>query len=173
MRRTYGWKKISDDVSLKQLVEGIRTRDGRVLDRGTGMSKSAVVCGLAGLERKDVIIAQRNSAIDKGFLPTTYSLRIASPHVALEDKGSPAGEHAPVPLAVHPLVLDSDPQKTATQQTVKQERVKRRKKRSLHMLPPSATAEDLQAMTPEERLAAFERRQREIKQIDRLLGDRR
>jgi hypothetical protein len=36
VRRTFGFKKSADDISLKQMVEGIRTRDGRQLDNGTG-----------------------------------------------------------------------------------------------------------------------------------------
>jgi hypothetical protein len=33
-RRTFGFKKESDTISLNQMVNGITTRDGRVLDRG-------------------------------------------------------------------------------------------------------------------------------------------
>src|SRR4051794_28640524 len=56
IRRTFGFKKDSDDISLRQMVEGIRTRDGRVLDGGTGMSKASVARGLKGLATKGVII---------------------------------------------------------------------------------------------------------------------
>ena len=34
IRRTFGFKKEFDTISLKQMVEGIKTRDGRVLDQG-------------------------------------------------------------------------------------------------------------------------------------------
>ena len=34
MRRTFGFKKPSDDISLIQICDGITTRDGRTLDRG-------------------------------------------------------------------------------------------------------------------------------------------
>ncbi len=36
IRRTFGFKKDSDTISLNQICKGIVTRDGRVLDRGTG-----------------------------------------------------------------------------------------------------------------------------------------
>ena len=38
-RRTYGFGKQSDTISLDQLATGIKTRDGRVLDSGTGLSR--------------------------------------------------------------------------------------------------------------------------------------
>ena len=60
IRRTFGFKKDSDTISLRQMVEGITTRDGRVLDRGTGLKKSAVANALNGLERKGIILSQRN-----------------------------------------------------------------------------------------------------------------
>src|SRR5215212_5443220 len=52
LRRTFGFKKESDTISLKQMVDGIKTRDGKILDRGTGMAKSAVARGAQGLVDK-------------------------------------------------------------------------------------------------------------------------
>jgi hypothetical protein len=51
IRRTFGFKKESDSISLKQMVDGITTRDGRVLNQGTGMSKVGVTKGVKGLGR--------------------------------------------------------------------------------------------------------------------------
>lgn len=114
LRRTYGFKKRSDEISLKQLVDGITTRDGRVLDIGTGMSKSAVVRGLAGLETKGIIVAARNQSAEKGNLPTTYSLRFASdPLSSRSTRGGSRKELA--------LVLPDDPQETVVQETVDNE----------------------------------------------------
>ena len=76
VRRTYGFKKQSDNISLKQLVEGITTRDGRVLDRGTGLSKATVARALTGLETKNVILRVRRRSRDRGDEPTTYHLNI-------------------------------------------------------------------------------------------------
>src|SRR5215213_6455512 len=52
VRRTFGFKKESDDISLKQLVDGIKTRDGRVLDRGAGVGKTAAIRAVKGLVDK-------------------------------------------------------------------------------------------------------------------------
>src|SRR5213594_2906619 len=60
VRRTFGFKKGSDDISLKQMVDGITTRDGKVLDRGTGLSKSAAARGVKGLVTKGIVTSKRN-----------------------------------------------------------------------------------------------------------------
>jgi DNA-binding transcriptional ArsR family regulator len=75
VRRTFGFKKDSDTISLKQMVEGITTREGKVLDRGTGLSKSTVAVAIKGLVEKGMIEVQRNSSKEKGDEPTTYRLR--------------------------------------------------------------------------------------------------
>jgi hypothetical protein len=65
MRRTFGFKKNSDAISLSQMVDGITTRDGRVLDLGTGMSRRGVMKGCAGLVTKGVIEVRKRRA-DQG-----------------------------------------------------------------------------------------------------------
>ena len=55
IRRTYGFKKFTDAISLSQMTDGIITRDGRVLDCGTGMSRKGVVTGCNGLLAKGII----------------------------------------------------------------------------------------------------------------------
>ena len=49
IRRTFGFKRDTDDISLRQMVDGLRAPDGRRLDHGTGLSKSAVARALTGL----------------------------------------------------------------------------------------------------------------------------
>jgi len=110
IRRTYGFKKNTDDISLNQLVDGITTKDGRVLDRGTGLSKSTVKRSLQSLKEKNLIDATQNQDPQKGNLPTTYSLKINStPRPA----GGPRGG-SPVGL---PLARQWAPQQTVKQQT--------------------------------------------------------
>jgi hypothetical protein len=75
IRRTFGFKKSADDISLKQLAEGITTRDGKVLDHGTGLSRPSVTRGVKGLEEKGIVVAMRNATAERGDLPTTYRLR--------------------------------------------------------------------------------------------------
>src|SRR6266498_5852350 len=55
IRRTFGFKKNTDDISLKQMTDGITTREGRVLDRGTGLSKAGNVRGIRGLTGKGAV----------------------------------------------------------------------------------------------------------------------
>src|SRR5215216_6536594 len=49
VRRTFGFKKDADAISLSQMLRGIRTRDGRVLDRGVGLAKNTLLGALASL----------------------------------------------------------------------------------------------------------------------------
>lgn len=58
-RRTFGFKKESDNISLNQMLSGIRTKDGRILDRGTGLAKSTLVSALKSLAAKNILIAEK------------------------------------------------------------------------------------------------------------------
>src|SRR5687767_7777107 len=49
VRRTFGFKRESDTISLSQMLNGIATRDGRVLDRGVGLSKKTLLDALRSL----------------------------------------------------------------------------------------------------------------------------
>jgi DNA-binding transcriptional ArsR family regulator len=75
IRRTFGFKRDTDAISLSQMVSGITTRDGRVLDHGTGLSKATVARGLKGLRDKGIILAERQRTQERGDQPTTYRLR--------------------------------------------------------------------------------------------------
>jgi len=76
IRRTFGFKKESDHISLRQICHGIKTRDGDVLDKGTGLSLSTVQIALKGLLAKNCVITARNQSQEKGDEPTTYSLNM-------------------------------------------------------------------------------------------------
>lgn len=75
IRRTFGWKKEEDNISLDQICNGISRRDGTKLDYGTQMDKKTVIRALKGLESKGVITAKRNYSARRGFEANTYSLR--------------------------------------------------------------------------------------------------
>lgn len=75
LRRTFGFKKRADAISLQQLVKGIRTRSGVVLDEGTGMSKRGVLLGLRGLVKKGVIEVRKAVGEDGQHEVNVYSLR--------------------------------------------------------------------------------------------------
>ena len=76
VRRTFGFKRDSDSISINQMLEGIRARDGRVLDRGTGLARSTLVNALKSLEDRNVIISERRSSPDQGFEATIYRLNV-------------------------------------------------------------------------------------------------
>lgn len=79
VRRTYGWKKDSDAISLGQMVNGIRSRSGEAVDRGVGLGKSSVAEALASLEADGYILRQRRQTAERGHEATVYSLRMAAP----------------------------------------------------------------------------------------------
>jgi len=76
IRRTFGFKKDVDHISLNQICKGITTRDGEVLDKGTGLSQQSVITALKGLLQKNAIVSKRRSSKEKGYESTTYSLHL-------------------------------------------------------------------------------------------------
>src|SRR5690348_1032204 len=58
MRRTFGFKKNADAISLSQMRDGITRRDGTRLDRGVGMAESSILRGVKGLVGKGLIERQ-------------------------------------------------------------------------------------------------------------------
>ncbi len=85
MRRTFGFKKTADAVSLKQLIHGIRTRDGKVLDRGCGLSHTSVKRGLKGLLEKGVISVAKIQSPDGDYETNVYTLVFAKPVPPMEE----------------------------------------------------------------------------------------
>ena len=123
VRRTFGFKKDADAISLKQMAEGITTRDGRVLDGGTGLSRPSVTKGVRGLIAKGILTADRHASAEKGDLPTTYRLRVRS--TSEGGKESYEGEGAklttPLETILPPRRNQLAPQETVVQETVQQE----------------------------------------------------
>ena len=66
IRRTFGFKKDADNISLAQICKGIRTREGEVLDHGTGLSLSSVQIAIKGLIDKHCVISKRNRSKERG-----------------------------------------------------------------------------------------------------------
>ena len=120
VRRTFGFKKDADTISLKQMVEGIKTKDGRQVDNGTGLSRPGVTKGVKGLVQKGVLIAARNRSEEKGDEPTTYQLRFLP--VATMLTGGSQHRFDPLPHDVSsPPRNDVYPQETDVQETVGQD----------------------------------------------------
>jgi len=109
VRRTFGFRKDSDAISLNQIVHGITTRDGRVLDRGTGLSVSTVVAALRSLESKRIIQGQRSTSPERGHEPTVYELNFIDPYFENQSSLPPKIEVG--------LLRESKTQETVEQQT--------------------------------------------------------
>ncbi|MDP9471835.1 MAG: replication protein [Chloroflexota bacterium] len=114
VRRTFGFKRDHDAISLSQMVSGITTREGQVLDRGTGLSKATVARGLAGLREKGVILAERRSSAQRGNEATTYRLRFKTASSGMEQ---PA-----IPLSQRRDKAHSAPRVSAVRQALSQQR---------------------------------------------------
>ncbi len=113
-RRTFGFKKESDTISLRQMVEGITTRDGRILDHGAGIAKSSVWRGIKGLIAKNIIETVRNSSTTRGDEATTYRLVFRDPVFQ--------SETPPVSQKNTPRVSQRNTQETGLQETEEQGR---------------------------------------------------
>lgn len=79
VRRTFGWKKELDNISLSQITGGIVKRDGTRLDFGAGVAKSSAVRAIKGLVDKGIILARHNFREDGGSDVTTFALRMRDP----------------------------------------------------------------------------------------------
>ena len=77
VRRTFGFKRDRDRISLAQMLHGITTREGRVLHRGVGLSKPTLLGALRSLQAKGVLLAERHRSAAKGDEPTGYALRFS------------------------------------------------------------------------------------------------
>jgi hypothetical protein len=74
--RILGFQKRQDRISLSQLVEGITTKSGKVLDHGTGLSRHGVLKALAGLRRYRLVLrVADNNPANEGVL---YGLQLDS-----------------------------------------------------------------------------------------------
>jgi len=123
VRRTFGFKKSADDISLKQMVEGIKKRDGTQLDSGTGLSRPGVTKGVRGLVAKGIISASRNASIERGDEPTTYRLRMAGDPLETALPGGSKDRYEGGGHDVATLPRNGvSPQETGDQQTGEQHR---------------------------------------------------
>ena len=102
VRRTFGFGKSADAISLRQLTDGIQTRDGRTLDHGTGMSRKAVVAGVRGLTDKGIITVHRHTSQRGDQSVNVYRLRFRdSQAVTQSNQGSSPTPSPPVTEGNH------------------------------------------------------------------------
>ena len=118
-RRTFGFKRHSDQISLDQICDGIVTRDGRRLDHGTGLAKSTVVLALDRLVAFGLIRKEKNTDARGGQLANTY--RIVFKDACVADPSPLSGTRpAPVREAITPSVREADsPRPTTVQAPVR------------------------------------------------------
>jgi DNA-binding transcriptional ArsR family regulator len=120
IRRTFGFKKESDNISLNQLLHGIITKEGVVLDRGTGLSKKTLLETLKNLVEKNLILTERRRSKEKGDEPTTYRLNIIGK--TAENTNTPRGVKSipggGVKTTPHPSDKNYTTQDTVIQETV-------------------------------------------------------
>ena len=70
-RRTFGFHKLADRISFTQFMKGIKTRDGKILDFGAGLSRSVVSESLSNLTKAGAILVQ------KDFLGNRYEINLS------------------------------------------------------------------------------------------------
>lgn len=117
MRRTFGFKKAADQISLAQIVSGIVRRDGTRLDSGAGLSKSSACRAIAALVGRGIIQADRRTTARHGHEATLYCVCMtADPLVPDVDKGVPEADKA-CPKSRQGLVPELDTQDTVGQET--------------------------------------------------------
>src|SRR5688572_26197606 len=120
IRRTFGFKKESDNISLNQLLHGITTKEDIVLDRGTGLSKKTLLDTIRNLIEKNLILSERRRSKEKGDEPTTYRLNIIGE--TAENTNTPRGVKSTpgggVKSTPHPSDKNYTTQEIVVQETV-------------------------------------------------------
>ena len=79
IRRTFGFKKESDNISLNQIVSGIKKKDRSIQDYGTGISKLSARKAVKGLIEKNIILKIRRKDESGKDKSPNYSLNIIKP----------------------------------------------------------------------------------------------
>jgi phage replication O-like protein O len=103
-RRTFGFQKDSDRISLAQIAHGITTKTGKVLDHGTGLCKRRVITALKALEKKNIIITREADETGLNAV-NTYRLNMATAGHAAE----PPVHHGVVNSSSPPVVNSGSP----------------------------------------------------------------
>lgn len=73
-RRIFGFQKRRDRISLSQFENGLTSRDGTILDHGTGMNRKALKRAIAGLINSKLLLQLEEGRPD--HTPALYSLQL-------------------------------------------------------------------------------------------------
>ncbi|MCL6650290.1 MAG: replication protein, partial [Chloroflexi bacterium] len=131
-RRTFGWKKERDAISLSQITDGIVRRDGTRLDSGAGVSRETAASALRSLERKGLIIREPQVRPDGGTGVTVYRIRFRresadpTPRVGRSDSPRSGEPTLPVGPGDSVLVKQADPQEPSPTTDLQQQPVNTR-----------------------------------------------
>jgi hypothetical protein len=60
-RRTFGFHKEADRISFSQFIDGIKTKEGKILDYGAGLARASVAKGLKHLTLAGVISMKKTT----------------------------------------------------------------------------------------------------------------
>ncbi|MDQ2636814.1 MAG: replication protein, partial [Actinomycetota bacterium] len=123
VRRTFGFGKDADAISVSQMADGITKKDGTVLDRGTGLARSSIRKATAALVEKGILTVRQVQDESGEYESNVYALRMRrvdrkSDHLLVEV--GQKSDH-PSPKIDQGVVRESDPQETVVQETVQQE----------------------------------------------------
>jgi len=116
VRRTCGFRKLADAISLTQFQHGIVTRDGRQLDKGCGVTnRTNLLHALDDLEARGIIAHQDAIHADGGNATTIYYLRgpgqgggatSAPPPICQDTRGGVPPAHPQGVPPAHPQQTD-------------------------------------------------------------------
>jgi len=116
VRRTSGFRKLADAISLSQFQHGITTRDGRHLDKGAGVkNRTTLLRALDELEARGLIGHQGAIHADGGHATTVYYLlgpgqggsAASAPPPRPRDRGGVVrSTHPPLVRQTHPQQTD-------------------------------------------------------------------
>lgn len=91
-RRTFGWHKTKDKISLSQIM------------KATGMSRRGVIKSIALLEEKKLVICTRNQSDEHGCTANTYQILVNEhPKVSQSAQASALSAPPPRELSAPPL----------------------------------------------------------------------
>lgn len=150
IRRTAGFKKTTDAISLSQFQHGITTKDGRQLDKGCGVKdRKAIIAALKSLEEKKCVTSEKSKTANRDNATTVYHIFFAPRVVVNSHQGS--GENPPRVVGKStlppsgkkplPVVGKTHPQETVLQQTDSQETVIQERKNGASAQKQSVTTQ--------------------------------
>jgi hypothetical protein len=144
IRRTYGFGKNADAISLSQFREGITTKDEKVLDKGCGIEHNrTILVALNSLEAKGYITSKKGKTSQGDKATTIYRLHFKdSPEANGDDRVVTSSNYGSLPQVTTVVTSDNDRsyptsrrvvtpgniqetviQDTDSQETVKQENI--------------------------------------------------